>query len=279
MVKIKIKNKEGETLSGELNKVKKPKGLFILCHGFFGSKDNPFFDNLIPELKSLNFDVFRFDFSGNGNSEGVFGKAGPLKEKQDLLSVIEHFKDYDNILLLGHSMGGSVVITVNNEVKRVKGVVAVNPVVFYSITLTDSFLKFHPTVLLNNMGVDELKEKVEMYKSKSEDGVTDEILENTNELLDKVTNRFVLTHSFFEQCKSVDVTDEIEKSNKPILLIHGRFDKIIPVSHADYLNNQSSKVKLVKLNYYHNPFSSKESSKVVQEIKKWMDEHFTKKGF
>uniref|UniRef100_A0A0D9Z3E3 Small ribosomal subunit protein uS10c n=1 Tax=Oryza glumipatula TaxID=40148 RepID=A0A0D9Z3E3_9ORYZ len=67
---------------------------------------------LSDALTSENISVFRFDFTGNGESEGTFQYGNYYKEVDDLCDVILHFKKHkrDTRGIAGHSKGGNVVI-------------------------------------------------------------------------------------------------------------------------------------------------------------------------
>ncbi|GER50605.1 alpha/beta-Hydrolases superfamily protein [Striga asiatica] len=56
--------------------------------------------------------VFRFDFAGNGESEGSFQYGNYRREADDLRSVVEHFqKEHRHVVaLVGHSKGGNAVL-------------------------------------------------------------------------------------------------------------------------------------------------------------------------
>ena len=63
-------------------KTKNSETLIILCHGFFGNKNQFFIKELSDFFREeYNFHTFRFDFSGNGESQGKFSEAGIIKEK------------------------------------------------------------------------------------------------------------------------------------------------------------------------------------------------------
>ena len=56
--------------------------------------------------------INRFDFSGNGESEGTFEDSTYHKEVEDLKEVMQYFKNkgVKEFCLVGHSMGGAVAI-------------------------------------------------------------------------------------------------------------------------------------------------------------------------
>ncbi|AQL09078.1 Chloroplast 30S ribosomal protein S10 [Zea mays] len=109
--KIVIINRYGERLVGVLHETGS-KELVVLCHGFRSSKEGRTIVSLADALTSENISIFRFDFSGNGESEGTFEYGNYYKEVDDLRDVILHFKKHkrDTHAIAGHSKGGNVVI-------------------------------------------------------------------------------------------------------------------------------------------------------------------------
>ncbi|CAM0954266.1 unnamed protein product [Alopecurus aequalis] len=109
--KVLISNKLGEKLVGLLHEASS-KELVILCHGLQATKNDSILIDLAAALASEGVNVCRFDFSGNGESEGVFQYGNYRKEADDLRSVVSYFLEqkYDIIALVGHSKGGNAVL-------------------------------------------------------------------------------------------------------------------------------------------------------------------------
>uniref|UniRef100_A0A0D9VQR1 Small ribosomal subunit protein uS10c n=1 Tax=Leersia perrieri TaxID=77586 RepID=A0A0D9VQR1_9ORYZ len=109
--KIVIMNSYGEKIVGLLHEAGS-KDIVVLCHGFRSSKEGRNILNLTDALTSEKISVFRFDFTGNGESEGVFQYGNYYKEVDDLCDVILHFKKHkrDTRGIAGHSKGGNVVV-------------------------------------------------------------------------------------------------------------------------------------------------------------------------
>ncbi|KAK1417405.1 hypothetical protein QVD17_26532 [Tagetes erecta] len=109
--RIIIQNNCGEKLVGLLHETGS-KEIIILCHGFRDSKDYNLMVELAFALEKHGISAFRFDFSGNGESEGVFQFGNYRKEVDDLQAVIQHFTAEGRVVsaVLGHSKGGNVVV-------------------------------------------------------------------------------------------------------------------------------------------------------------------------
>ncbi|KAF2582826.1 hypothetical protein F2Q68_00005555 [Brassica cretica] len=111
----------------------------VLCHGFKSDKNNTILKNVAAAIEKEGISAFRFDFSGNGESEGGFnyGNYKYEADADDLHSVIQHFSNtlgrpdlgqaHLNIgpyilrsgpvntnhvvtTIIGHSRGGNVVL-------------------------------------------------------------------------------------------------------------------------------------------------------------------------
>ncbi|KAF9662428.1 hypothetical protein SADUNF_Sadunf18G0052300 [Salix dunnii] len=70
-------------------------------------KDNDTMVNLANALGKEGTSSFRFDFGGNGESEGSFAYGNYWREVDDLHAVMEHFRGASRAIsaILGHSKG------------------------------------------------------------------------------------------------------------------------------------------------------------------------------
>ncbi|KAI3814482.1 hypothetical protein L1987_14122 [Smallanthus sonchifolius] len=109
--KIIIQNSCGEKLVGLLHETGS-KEIVILCHGFQGTKEYSMMVELSFALEKQGISAFRFDFSGNGESEGTFEFGNYRKEVDDLHAVTQHFTAANRVVsaIIGHSKGGNVVV-------------------------------------------------------------------------------------------------------------------------------------------------------------------------
>ncbi|RUP44565.1 hypothetical protein BC936DRAFT_149287 [Jimgerdemannia flammicorona] len=108
-----IRNSGGQRIVGILHKLtsvvdgaRRPK-IGLICHGYLGHK-NYLFQPLLA--KSLPFDTFRFDFRGNGDSDGESGLINFEDDFEDITTVVKHFEKegYEIYALIGHSRGAIV---------------------------------------------------------------------------------------------------------------------------------------------------------------------------
>ncbi|GMI81297.1 hypothetical protein like AT1G29840 [Hibiscus trionum] len=125
--RVVIQNKHGEKLVGLLHETGS-KEIVILCHGFRSTKADRTMVTLAAALEKEGITDFRFDFAGNGESEGSFEFGNYLREADDLHSVIEHFCKANRVVtaIVGHSKGGDVVLVYASKYGDINNVVNVS---------------------------------------------------------------------------------------------------------------------------------------------------------
>ncbi|KAL2511616.1 alpha/beta-Hydrolases superfamily protein [Abeliophyllum distichum] len=119
-----IQNSHGEKLVGILHETG-ARELVIICHGFRSSKDRIPMVNLAAAFEKEGISAFRFDFAGNGESEGSFQYGNYRREADDLRAVIKHFHG-DNrcvVAIIGHSKGGNAVLLYASRYNDIQTVV------------------------------------------------------------------------------------------------------------------------------------------------------------
>lgn len=122
--KITITNRQGYNLAGLLNLNRSSK-LIIICNGYDCTKEFASIRLLAEGLSDKGYDVFRFDFSGTGESQGpknIFIK----QQVDDLNSVVNFFKNYQTITLLGGSLGALSATLVSITNPQVTNLITVN---------------------------------------------------------------------------------------------------------------------------------------------------------
>lgn len=125
--RVVIENNHGEKLSGILHETGS-KQLVIVCHGFQSSKERIPMVNLAAALEKEGISAFRFDFAGNGESEGSFQYGNYRREAEDLRAVVQHFRRENRVIsaVIGHSKGGNVVLLYASKYNDVHTVVNIS---------------------------------------------------------------------------------------------------------------------------------------------------------
>ncbi|CAL5199489.1 unnamed protein product [Lathyrus oleraceus] len=125
--RVVIPNKHGEKLVGILHD-SGTKQIVILCHGFRSSKESNTIVNLAAALEKAGISSFRFDFSGNGESDGSFQYGYYWREADDLHAVTQHFHGLNRLVtaIVGHSKGAGVVLLYASKYNDIKTVVNIS---------------------------------------------------------------------------------------------------------------------------------------------------------
>ena len=131
-IKCNFKNAQGETLDARLD-VPADKTLdeitdfIIFCHCFTCSKETITTFRLSRLLAENGYGVLRFDFTGLGNSEGDFSSTTFSSTQDDLKNAIKFLEQNYRApaFLMGHSLGGTTVLSVAQDYDFIKGVVTV----------------------------------------------------------------------------------------------------------------------------------------------------------
>lgn len=220
--KITFKNMEGERLAGTLHEPEQSTQFgVILCHCFTCSRHTRILRQLGKDLASSGFTALRFDFSGNGQSEGEFAKStfsrqiSEIKTAADLLAK----KGVNHLGLAGHSMGAAVAILAGSSLKAVKRVCSI------------AGRSSSPTV--------------PRFLSKNQ---LEELDRSGKVTFESRGRSLALTESFFSDAAQYDLAETIRNFPKPLMVVHGDADEIISVEeahHAQELNPDGVKLMII----------------------------------
>lgn len=111
---IQFKGSHGHPLSARVDRPDdgEPRAYALIAHCFTCSKDYKGIVNIARTLTDHGWGVFRFDFTGLGQSGGAFEETTFTSNVEDLLAAARHMEqEYaPPRLLLGHSLGGAAVL-------------------------------------------------------------------------------------------------------------------------------------------------------------------------
>ncbi|WP_096273605.1 alpha/beta hydrolase [Paucisalibacillus globulus] len=172
----------------------------ILAHGYRGTRDH--MDDLVKFYYDQGFDVLMPDSRGHGKSEGDYIGYG-WHDRLDYLTWIdllieEH--DAEQILLHGNSMGASLVLMTSGEElpDEVKGIIA-------------------------DSGYTSVKEELKHQLKHLYHLPSFPILDVTS-MITKVRAGY-----FFGEASAVE---QVKKNTKPLFIIHGDADELVPTEMA-----------------------------------------------
>jgi len=216
MEKVSFKNQSGLNLVGDLHKANSDK-IIILAHGFTNNRSSQNrFDRLAKSLNKNNFNVFKFDFSGCGESDPAIIELE--QEVDDLKAAINYVKQRGNkkIALFGNSLGGLVCLKSYN--KQIQTMVLTGPV-------TDS-MKYNWEDIYSKDKMDELDKKG-YITLKSEELGTRKV---SKKMLDSFNN--------------INQEKLLNDIKCPVLIIHGDQGK----EEKELLKSSKKAIKLLNSN-------------------------------
>jgi len=124
--KMRFKNSRGLSLAGLLYSPAGRNGpVVIVCHGFTGSKEGGGSAKIMgEELGARGYNTLLFDFSGNGDSEGLFENITLSSQVDDLKNAVDWCVEtgMGPVFTMGRSFGGTTVICHGAVDSRVAGV-------------------------------------------------------------------------------------------------------------------------------------------------------------
>jgi len=242
---LSIPNKEKEKLAGILHK-SSSKRLVIVCHGHTGNKDRPVPKAICQVLQKAGWNAFRFDFSGNGKSQGGFEDSTFSKCVGDLRAVVDYFyrKGYSPIGIIGHSMGGAVCILEAARDRKVKFVVPISA----PLHLVESFRDY-----ISAMKTRKMKGEIQFYKEPTKEWLT-------------------ISRKFLRDLKGLKPLRDVKRIYAPILFIHGTKDESVPVKESEELFiNANAPKELALVHEADHCFTGKGQLKaLLNEITGWV---------
>lgn len=209
--KIFFENSKGDKLCGLLGTADEQKEkIAILCHGHSSGKNNKSWSTLVPILHAKGISTFRFDFYGNGESEGKFEESDLSECVDDTLRAIEYIKEkgFEKIILAGSSFGGTSSIVTAAQSNDLYALVLKSPASDYGTV---------ELMYCEGQGMKEWKERGYIkYDINSE-------------------RDLILNYSFVEDYQKYDTYALAQKIAIPTLVIHGTEDESVPFSQSEKL--------------------------------------------
>ena len=245
-IPITFKNERGKELVGVLHLPEKGKPpLVIICHGFQNSKTDRKFIKLARVLQKEGICVFRFDFEGCGDSEGDPKEITIKNEVADLNSAFKTVQnefdlDLKRVAFVGASLGNVVTSLLLKQYK-----ISAKTLVFWSQA-------FNQRELLKNWyskeDIREIMKKGVIYKGDKKIG-----------------------KNYFLENKNKDYSSALSELKLPILIIHGKEDKDVPLKFSQQLKRKYKNISLIilpKADHKFDDFQSQEQ--LIRHTQKWL---------
>lgn len=250
----------------------KPKCILVVSHGIGGHSGR--YEHLVDAFDGRNVSVYALDHRGHGDSEGKRGHVDSfLDYVYDLkffMNMIKNAHPSLPVFLIGHSMGGAIALRFAlTYQKDIAGLilcgVAVKPIVNksnFAMTMFNFASKFASGATIES-GLDAAllsHDKAEVDKYLADPKIHGKI-------------SFHLASELFRNAQfCLDRADEIRI---PLLLIHGRDDKICDFKGSEALFEKAKSLDKKIIIYdglYHEIMNEveKERMKVLNDVKNWV---------
>jgi alpha/beta superfamily hydrolase len=238
---VKFDNQWGETLTGTLHL---PEGHVdcgvVFGHCFTCSRHTMILRQICSGLIRENFMALRFDFSGNGQSEGEFSESTYSKQISEMKTAIAFItqKGVSWIGLAGHSMGAAIAVLTAGSMIGVKAVCA----------LSGRLSGMNATLFLSPDQQQQLR--------------------STGRVAFTSRGRpLEISKNFFADADQYNLPETVGSLPSPLLVVHGDDDEIIPVQEAyqaQQLNSAGTTLAVVP--DADHMFSSEEHRRQITEL-------------
>jgi len=176
----------------------------LFAHCFTCSKNYKAVVNISKALTARGFGVFRFDFTGLGESEGDFSDTNFTSNVEDLISAADYMTA--NMagpeILIGHSLGGTAVMQAASRIRTCRAVV----------TIAAPSGPKHLARILEPHADD---------------------IENRGEARVNIAGRpFTVKKQLLDDLKSGAFQNVIATLNKPLIVFHSPFDTVVNIEQA-----------------------------------------------
>ncbi|MGI9248796.1 MAG: bifunctional alpha/beta hydrolase/OsmC family protein [Woeseiaceae bacterium] len=206
--KVVFENLRGQTLSGILDlPAGEPVGYALFAHCFTCSKNLKAATNIARALNDAGIGVFRFDFTGLGQSEGEFADTNFSSNVDDLLAAASYLdREHEApAILLGHSLGGTAVLQAAAQLESAVAVATIGS-------------PSDPT-------------HVARMFAGSEDALRDR-----GEAVVNLGGRpFLMKQQFLDDLENQSLLSSVGSLRKALLIMHAPLDDIVEIDNASEL--------------------------------------------
>jgi len=181
--------------------------LVLLCHGFLSNQNSTTNKTLTRLLVERGIATCRFDFFGQGESEGPFERitlTTALDQAQSALASVRH-KGYRRLGLMGSSFGGLVALLLAARTTDLRAVALKCPVADFPETLRMEF------------GEDRMAHWKRFNEIPNVLGGSQPV---------------ALQYRLYEDCLTFDTYKAAESIQAPVLIVQGDCDELVPLHQS-----------------------------------------------
>ncbi len=222
-------------------------GYLLFAHCFTGSKDVLAAVRIAKALWLRKFAVFRFDFTGLGESDGDFANTTFSSNVDDLIAAAGYLRNHHKApsILIGHSLGGAAVLSASVELPEVGAVCTI--------------------------GAPSDPHHVEHHFSAARPEI-----EATGEAEVSIGGRpFRIKKSFLDDIADHKLTDKVARMKKALLVFHSPIDDVVGIENAAEIYKAAKHPKsFVSLDKADHLVTKREDAYYVAEVvSAWADRY------
>lgn len=218
--KVTFQNDRKLTLAGLIYTGSEPGTVIVVCHGFTGSKEGGGRAlTMAEDLGGLGYSTLLFDFSGCGESEGLFSDINLSNHINDVKCAVDFCHDFGftSIITVGRSFGGAAVLCHGDTENKVAGVSSwsapADPFSHFSGYLKGPASLERDLISLTGQG-----------------------------------GTVFIKKSFFDDLSRQDVIGHASLlSPRPLLVVHGEDDDVVPLVNAKIIFEAAGEPKALKI--------------------------------
>ena len=214
--KIEFEGALGDMLSA---KVDRPEGghraSALFAHCFTCSKNLKAVSNIAKALNKRGVLVFRFDFTGLGDSDGHFEDTNFSSNVEDLIAASDYMSKemHGPTILIGHSLGGAAVLQAAAQLDTVKAVATIGS------PSEPSHVEHH-------------------FESKKE-----EIEREGSAIVNLAGRPFRIKKQFLDDLQESRMNNYIENLNRALLVMHAPLDNTVGIDNAAHIYKKAKHPK------------------------------------
>lgn len=185
-----------------------PRAFVLFAHCFTCTKDLKAVNWIARELVDRRLALFRFDFTGLGESAGDFAETGFTSNLADLLAATNYLRTQYRApaLLVGHSLGGTAVLAVAGQVPECVGVATI-------------------------AAPSETAHLIEFLSRQTPPGFGPEDIAQ----VDVMGRPVRIKGQLLDDLRQHDVAAAVRGLDRPLLIMHSPDDEVVDIAHAQRL--------------------------------------------
>jgi putative redox protein len=237
---IHFHNHLGEKLQGTLHRSATAAAFgVVLGHCFTCSRHTAVLRQIARDLEASGNMALRFDFSGNGQSEGIFAESTYSKQIAEMTAAAEFLRSegVERIGLAGHSLGAVVALLAADQISSA----------FAVCTLAGRLAGLTPSHFLNRRQRAQVRETGKVsFASRG--------------------RSLELTEDFFSDAEAYHPAERVAALKKPLLVVHGEMDDIVPLAEAEHAGEINPAVEVAVIPGADHMFSQEDHRHQVSRL-------------